>query len=216
MKKTKTCLCILLCVLLMMCCACEQQVGSSQPSDPRIPSNIGENGMNETQGLKYTVHRVWTSKELQDGVANAAYVNPRNGEEMAEDGTFTSAHSYFFVNLTIENISFPRDQLYLNMLQIYPYNGAQMLEHGDGYPRTMNYNLEMAGDPCFFIIDTYEGQSVQYTLAFVLSDEVLKQATDYYLLLNPNGGTMEKFEDGVHVGWAGGIQFIKLDDFMEE
>lgn len=216
MKRTKKWLACFLCGMLLFSLACcKQNEEESAPSDPRVPSNIGENGTNEAQGLRYTVHRVWVSKELQDNVANSAYVSTRRGEEQAEDGTFTSAHSYVFIDLTVENISFPQPQLFLNMVNLYLYNGNEKLEYGDGYPRTMNYNLEKADDPYFFMIDTYEGQSVRCTLAFVQSDEDLEQATDYYLLLNPFGGEMQKFENEEFVGWVGGTKFIKLNDFVE-
>ncbi len=186
-------------------------VSSEAEPEVNLPDKISTNGTVDADGLVFTVHSVTVSKTL--GELPLPISRRENTCWMESDGTLIDDHSYFCIEMTVENVSYSQD--------FYSSNSAKIFFCDDAGPKT-NYGNEIVtasivnvGDQSYFEIDLTTGTSADLTIAFIVEDEEILNAKHFVFFPNANSvDVANKVPASDMYQWVGGMESILLNDFV--
>lgn len=130
--------------------------------------------------FRITINDVYVAKDTQ-GLPYPTYLSERRGETVDENGTLTSAHSYLFMDITVENQSDLARTFDISMSYPQFYVGEEWLDMQASFElATQSINNDT--DPqSRYTYMMQAGERVTYTRAYIFPDEKLEQVTDLIL-----------------------------------
>ena len=168
-----------------------------------------------TSMFRVTVNRVYVAKDTQ-GLPYPHYLSERFGEKVDENGTLISGHSYFFMDITLENrmntyasfdiSTWTRPIFYAGdeeVLMQVSYSAALQSINND-VPIKSSYQYTMQ-----------PGETVEYTVAYVFLDEGLAEATDVFIAMTAAQPPIIWKGENL-AAWHPEVPFINLTPLWEE
>lgn len=132
--------------------------------------------------FRITIDDVYIAKDTQ-GLPYPRFLYNSNGEEetVDENGTLTSAHSYLFMDITVENQGDLARTFDIAMSQPQFYGGEEWLNMQASYELATQSINNDADDQMLFQYMMRAGETITYTRAYIFPDEKLAQVTDLFL-----------------------------------
>ena len=149
--------------------------------DPLPKPDVFAEGYTATvNDFRITINDVYVAKDTQ-GLPYPVYLSESNGETVDENGTLTSAHSYLFMDITVENQrSLSRT---FDICKNHPilFSGDVWLEtQASNELATQSINNDADVKSRYQYMMQAE-ETVTYTVAYVFSDDDLERVTDIFL-----------------------------------
>lgn len=150
--------------------------------------------------FRITINDVYVSKDTQ-GLPYPAHLSDSDGmeETVDENGTLTSAHSYLFMDITVENQSDLARTFNIAMSRPVFYAGEEELNIQASFElATQSINNDT--DPqSRYTYMMQAGETVIYTRAYIFSDEKLEQVKDLFLPVTFGSSRLWNDKEGI---WA--------------
>ena len=167
-----------------------------------------------TSMFRVTVNRVYVAKDTQ-GLPYPHYLSERFGEKVDENGTLISGHSYFFMDITLEN----RMNTYASFdisswTKPIFYVGDEMLDMRASYSgaiQSINHDVEPKS---IYQYNMQPGETVEYTVAYIFPDDGLAEATDVFIAMTAAHPPIIDNAGGMKA-WHPEVPFINLTPLWE-
>ncbi len=168
--------------------AADSTVASTvEPARTTAPVHIGGEGYPTVYTLNtgYTIGPLLLSKSLE-GANQGNFNYNKNKQHVDGQGTLTSAHTYCFFDITIENLENAGREYLLNNISLYATeNGARK------YIYELRY-FDQGADPHktdFFHVFVAGGEKETYRVGLILDDARIREY-GWVLAINPEGNLM--------------------------
>ena len=179
--------------------------------DDSLPKPVNRTNTVSIKGLTVTVTGVSISKDTQ------GMEPPFMPDHMTtdENGTITSDDSYVILDLTITNEYWHNSEFGAGDCEILSYNdntevyteGDRMLLITDGDPTSKAFN--------FYPVAL--GETVEIRAGYVVPDEKIEQATEFFFRVDTFGGRVE-YDDNdntQYIRWSEQTDFIDMTELVE-
>lgn len=153
-----------------------------------------------------TINDVYVAKDTQ-GLPYPNYLSESTGETVDENGTLTSAHSYLFMEITVENQSQLSRTFSTVMSRPVFYSGEERLKMDASFELAMQSINNDASEKSYYEYMMKGGETVTYTRAYIFPDEGLEQVTDLYLPVTFGSSRLTKIDNT----WAWNPAAVMLD-----
>lgn len=153
----------------------------SESDIDKLTYKIGE--MCQTQNYSYKLNNIYVSKEC---VGLTPWIN---GYYSVDDqGTLKDNHSYLIVDISICNLENSSQELYMNLISIFASDYDDPLKNLLREAYIFNSSQIPPDDKDFFKYNFNPNESVDFKIAYVISDELINYGYDLLQLrINPNG-----------------------------
>ena len=170
----------------------------SYDEDLPKPDVFAEGYTATVNDFRITINDVYVSKDTQ-GLPYPTYLSERQGETVDENGTLTSAHSYLFMDITVENQSNLARTFSIVMSRPEFYAGEKRLDMQASFElATQSINNDTDPQSRYQYM-MQAGETVTYTRAYIFPDEKLEQVTDLFLPVTFGSSRLWNDKEGI---WA--------------
>lgn len=173
-----------------------------------------------TSRFRVTVNRVYVAKDTQ-GLPYPYYLSEQCGEKVDENGTLISGHSYFFMDITLENRTNLVVDFDISWTKPYFYVGDTRLmsasSSGEVALQSINNDVPIKSR---YQYTMQPEETVEYTIAYIFPDDELAEATDVFTVLTAgNPAVISKLidieKDKSLYAWNPDAPFINLTPLWE-
>ena len=142
-----------------------------------------------------TLEKCEVTKELGNQ-PNAKYVSYKNFKT-DENGTILSAHSYVHVTFKQKNEAAKEQVAGINTSKLFIAPAGEEIWSAFVEPSSMDQNAEYQNRPDYYSWTFGPGDEQEFTVTYVVADELLTEDYDLYYSFNPRGASEDiPLEDG--------------------
>lgn len=153
---------------------------NSDNSASTTPNDAGSNII-YTDNLAFNIHSISKTKYI--GNANSKNFNYSADETINDMGNLTSADTYIFMDITIQNMSDASRQFNINSINLYAAEGSKLQK--ESFMRYLNKGLDVNMHD-YFEYTFSKNEKVTFTVGFITKDAYINEY-DWILAINPAG-----------------------------